>query len=195
MPQIKEEDLIKLYSDIEKLEDEKKALQKGYIDLKLKLNKINQEHKKSRWILLLLFIILIASITYFYTNHVKAKATIEKTKDQKIALLDSIHKISTLIPNKNIAEVVYSIQLGVYKGLDIKLTPQEAVNFTEIKTDYGSAYQIGSFLSYKTATEFKNELKKIELKDVFIVAYNKKKERKDYSRRYTKWCSWTTTNS
>ena len=177
MPQIKEEDLIKLYSDIEKLEDEKKALQKGYIDLKLKLNKINQEHKKSRWILLLLFIILITSITYFYTNHVKAKATIEKTKDQKIALLDSIHKISTLIPNKNIAEVVYSIQLGVYKGLDIKLTPQEAVNFTEIKTDYGSAYQIGSFLSYKTATEFKNELKKIELKDVFIVAYNKNKKR------------------
>lgn len=179
MPQIKEEDLIKLYSDIEKLEHEKKALQKGYIDLKLKLNKITQEHKKNRWILLLLSIILIASITYFYTNHIKAKATIEKTKDQKIALLDSIHKISTLIPNKNIAEVVYSIQLGIYKGLDIKLTPQEAVNFTEIKTDYGSAYLIGSFLSYKTATEFKNELNRMGLNDVFIVAYNKDKERID----------------
>lgn len=179
MPQIKEEDLIKLYSDIEKLEHEKKALQKGYIDLKLKLNKITQEHKKNRWILLLLSIILITSITYFYTNHIKAKATIEKTKDQKIALLDSIHKISTLIPNKNIAEVVYSIQLGIYKGLDIKLTPQEAVNFTEIKTDYGSAYLIGSFLSYKTATEFKNELNRMGLNDVFIVAYNKDKERID----------------
>ena len=90
---------------------------------------------------------------------------------------DSIHKISTLIPNKNIAEAVYSIQLGIYKDLDIKLTPQEAVNFTEVKTDYGSAYQIGSFLSYKTATEFKNQLIRIGLNDVFIVAYNKKKER------------------
>ena len=177
MPQIKEEDLVKLYSDLEKLEDEKKELQKGYIDLKLKLNKITKQHKNSRWLLLLLFIILITSITYFYTNHVKAKATIEKTKDQKIALLDSIHKISTLIPNKNIAEAVYSIQLGVYRGLDIKLTPQEAVNFIEIETDYGSAYLIGSFLSYKTATEFKNQLIRIGLNDVFIVAYNKKKER------------------
>ena len=84
MPQIKEEDLVKLYSDIEKLEEEKTALQKGYIDLKLKLNKKTKQHKKSKRFLLFLFIILIASIAYFYTNRVK---TIEKKENQKIALI------------------------------------------------------------------------------------------------------------
>ncbi|MGB0880868.1 MAG: hypothetical protein ACPGTO_09915 [Polaribacter sp.] len=69
MPQIKEEELIKLYSDIEKLEEEKTALQKGYVDLKLELNNITKQRKKSKWIVLFLFIILIVSIAYLYISY------------------------------------------------------------------------------------------------------------------------------
>ena len=177
MPQIKEEDLIKLYSDIDKLEEQRKELQDGYVDLKLKSNKITKRNKRNRWILLLLLILLIGSIAFFYWNDRKTKETIKVTKDKTTVLLDSIQKISTQIPNKDIAEVVYSIQLGVFKDLNIKFSQEETLNFSEVKTDNGSAYLIGTFLSYNTATEFKNELKKIGLKDIFLVAYNKDKER------------------
>ena len=177
MPQIKEEDLIKLYSDIDKLEEQRKELQDGYVDLKLKSNKITKRNKKSRWILFLLLVLFIGSIAFFYWNHLNTTKTIEKTNAQKIALLDSIQKISAKIPNKNIAEVIYSIQIGIFKDININFNEEETVNFAEVKTDTGSAYLIGSFLSYKTASEFKNELKKIGLKDIFLVAYDKNKER------------------
>ena len=177
MAQIKEDDLVKLYSDLDKLEVQNKEIQKGYIDLKKKSNKAISQNKNGKWLLLLLLLLLLGAIAYYFMNYTKQKAIFSTNENEKTVLLDSINKMSALVSSKQNAEVIYSIQLGVYKDLDIQFNENEATNFEKVKTDIGNAYLIGSFLSYKTATDFKNDIIKLGLKDVFLVSFNKNKEK------------------
>ena len=177
MAQIKEDDLVKLYSDLDSLEVQKNELQKGYVALKLKSNKAIKQNRNGKLLLIFLLLLFFGGISFFYTNNLKQNEIRKTAEEQKNVLLDSINRMSALISNKHTAEVIYSVQLGVYKDLNIQFNEDEAVNFEKEKTDIGNAYQIGSFLSYKTATDFKNNIKKLGLKDVFLVAYNKYKEK------------------
>jgi hypothetical protein len=177
MPEIKEEVLVKLYSEIDVLENKNKELKDEFINLKQNSNKVVRQNRNGKLLLLLLLFSLLGAILFFYTNDLKQKEIWKNAEEQKTVLLDSINKISALIPNKHTAEVVYSIQLGVYKDLDIQFNEGEAINFEKVQTNIGNVYQIGSFLSYKTATSFKNDIKKLGLKDVFLVSYNKNKEK------------------
>ncbi|ARV06323.1 hypothetical protein BTO04_06240 [Polaribacter sp. SA4-10] len=92
-------------------------------------------------------------------------------------MLDSIQKLTPLVSNINKAEVLYTIQLGVFKNLDVEFNNNENTNFREVLTEKGNAYQIGAFTRYKKTTSFKEEIKKIGLKDVFLVPYYRDKER------------------
>ena len=179
MPVIKQEDLVELYSELDTLKVDKEKLQKGFVALKLKSNKIEKKHKRNRIAIILLLIALISSLFFLYFNYTKSKLVIKNNQEKQLVLLDSIQKLTPLISNKNNAAVVYSIQLGVFKELDIEFNDKENTNFKEIETDNGNIYQLGVFTSYKTATTFKNEIKKIGLKDVFLVPYNKAEERID----------------
>jgi hypothetical protein len=174
MAEIKEEDLVKLYSEIEVLENQNKELKEGFINLKQNSNKAVKQNKYGKWLLL---IILVLFFGFWYLSYKSKKEIYVTLENQKSVLLDSIYKISNLIPAKFNPEVFYSIQLGVYKKLDIQFSTDEVVNFSKNKTDIGNAYQIGAFLRYKTASEFKNEIKKLGLKDAFLIAYNKQKKR------------------
>ena len=181
MPVIKEEDLLKLYSDLEQFKVDNQKLEEGFVGLKLKCNKVMKERKRNIIILILLLIALLTSLLFLYFNYSKSNLAIKKTAEKELFLLDSIQKLSISIPNNNNnnseAEVVYSIQLGVFKNLDIDFNNNENTNFKEVLTDNGNAYQLANFLSYEKATEFKNEIIKIGLKDVFLVPYNKNTER------------------
>ena len=178
MPVIKEEDLVKLYSELEKLKGDNEKLETGFVDLKLKSNKIIKEKKNNRIIITLLLIAFLASLAFLYWNYSKSKLATKKAAEKEVVLLDSIQRLSKF----NNSDVVYSIQLGVFKDLDIDFDNRVNTNFKEIVTDNGNAYQIGNFLSYKNATAFKNDIKKLGLKDVFLVPYNKSKERIDIKK-------------
>lgn len=179
MAVIKEEDLVELYSELDTLKIDKEKLQAGFVDLKIKSNKIEKQNKRSKIILIVAAILLFASLAFLYFNNNKSKAEFKKTEEKQLTLLDSIQKLSQFVPNKNKAEVVYTIQLGVFKDLNVEFNNEENTNFNEVETENGNVYQIGTFTSYKTATNFKEEIRKIGLKDVFLVPYNKDKERID----------------
>lgn len=186
MPVIKEEDLLGLYSELEKLKGDNERLQTGYVNLKLKTNKVEKQKKVNRIIFILAIIAFLISLFFLYYNYTKSQSfkketqsIIKKTQDRQLVLLDSIQKLSSLTPNKNNANVIYSIQLGIFKNLDVEIQKNENLNFKEIETENGRVYQIGTFLTYKTATAFKEEIKKIGLNDAFLVPYNKNKERID----------------
>lgn len=179
MAVIKEEDLVELYSELDTLKIDKEKLQAGFVDLKIKSNKIEKQNKRSNIILIIAAILLFASLAFLYFNNNKSKAEFKKTEEKQLTLLDSIQKLSQFVPNKNKAAVVYTIQLGVFKDLNVEFNNEENTNFNEVETENGNVYQIGTFTSYKTATNFKEEIRKIGLKDVFLVPYNKDKERID----------------
>lgn len=179
MAVIKEEDLVELYSELDTLKIDKEKLQAGFVDLKIKSNKIEKQNKRSKIILIVAAILLFVSLAFLYFNNNKSKAEFKKTEEKQLTLLDSIQKLSQFVPNKNKAEVVYTIQLGVFKDLNVEFNNEENTNFNEVETENGNVYQIGTFTSYKTATNFKEEIRKIGLKDVFLVPYNKDKERID----------------
>ncbi|QMU63000.1 MAG: hypothetical protein GKR88_01085 [Flavobacteriaceae bacterium] len=177
MPYIKEEDLVKLHSELDQSEKERKKLKKGFIDLKLKSNKAFKQNKNEKWILLLVFIAFIIAIVFLYMNHTETKKQAKKASHQTTLLLDSIQKLSAQDPEEIDSDVIYFVQLGVYRNLDLEFDPEQVTNFKELEKDGLKTYLIGSFLTYNTARKFKNEIKKIGLKDAFLVAYNKNKDR------------------
>lgn len=179
MPVIKEEVLLKLYSELDSLKGDKENLQKGFVDLKVKSNKTEKQKKTNLIGLIAALIVLVAFVVYLYYTYTESELAIKETTQKEVVLLDSIQKLAILIPKNSNAEVVYSIQLGIYKNLDINFENKENTNFKKFVTNQGRAYQIGNFSSYKTATIFKEKLKEIGLKDVFLVPYNKKNERID----------------
>ena len=179
MPVIKEEDLLGLYSELERLKGDNEKLQTGYVNLKLKTNKVEKQKKVNRLIFILALIAFLTSLFFLYNNYTKSQSYKQVAENKRLVLLDSIQKLSSFVPNKNDAAVIYSIQLGIYKNIDVDIQSQENLNFKEIETENGRVYQIGTFLTYKTATAFKNEIKKIGLNDAFLVPYNKDKERID----------------
>jgi hypothetical protein len=179
MPVIKEQDLVKLYSELDSLKVEKSKLQAGFVDLKIKSTKIEKRNRRNKILIIIAAVLLVALFVFWYFDNKKTNSALNKAEEKELFLLDSIQKLTPLVSNINNAEVVYSIQLGVFKKLDIEFNNDENTNFKEIVTENGNVYQIGSFTTYKRATRFKEEIKKIGLKDVFLVPYNRNKERID----------------
>ncbi|WP_299064112.1 hypothetical protein [uncultured Polaribacter sp.] len=176
---IKEEDLLKLYKEVDKLKIDNRNLQKGFVNLKLKSNKIINDKKRNTNIFIVLLILFILSLIFLFCSYSNSKLAAKEAAQKELVLLDSIQKITTTLPFKNNADVVYSIQLGVFKNFDIDFDNNENTNFKEVITENGNAYLIGNFSTYTKATTFKEEIKKLGLKDVFLVPYNKNKERID----------------
>ena len=48
MPIIKEEDLLALYSELDSLKGDKEKLQTGFVDLKIKSNKVEKQLRRSK---------------------------------------------------------------------------------------------------------------------------------------------------
>ena len=159
MPVIKQEDLVELYSELDTLKVDKEKLQKGFVALKLKSNKIEKKHKRNRIAIILLLIALISSLFFLYFNYTKSKLVIKNNQEKQLVLLDSIQKLTPLISNKNNAAVVYSIQLGVFKKLQ---TPKQLKGLSPVFYDVLPTgkyqYFYGRFSSLRKAVSIKNGL-------------------------------------
>jgi cell division protein FtsL len=184
MAVIKKEDLIVLYSELDNLKIDKKKLQAGFVELKLKSNKLEKQTKRSKIIIIILIVAFIISLFFLFFNYTKSKTFQENTAENQLVLLESIKKLSSLQfsnvftgSESTNPEVIYSVQLGVYRKAEIKFNHKENTNFRVIEAVSGSEYPTGTFLSYKTATTFKNQIKKIGLRDALRVTHNKNQER------------------
>lgn len=186
MPIIEEKVLNELYSELDKLKTDKEKLQSGFVDLKLKSNKVKKTNTRNNIIYIIIIILLLCSSIYLYTEHSKSETIIEN-KEQKIsALLDSIKvKPKSTVDLKSTIvnpDVIYTIQLGVFEKLDLDINTKDDFSFKEIENKNKRIYQLGVFSSYTTATLFKEEIKKIGLDDAFIVPYNKESDRIDIKK-------------
>lgn len=175
--------IVTLNSELNVLEDKKNQLKSIYADSELKIGSLEKKAKRNKTILPV-FIFVLAVVSFlFYLNNAKSKSELNSLKQTNLVLLDSIQKInlqpippSPVLVNEK-PKVLYTLQLGVFKNVDVDFGTVENLNFKEIKTDQGNLYQLGSFTTYKFATVFKNEIKKMGLKDVFLVPYNENEER------------------
>lgn len=66
---------------------------------------------------------------------------------------------------------VFRVQLGAYKKFDIKgkLANDDAMQGENV--DGMDKYTVGMFMNFAEAEEFKNDLRRMGMKDAFIVAY------------------------
>jgi hypothetical protein len=173
MPVIKEQDLLDLYSELESLKVDNDKLHTGFNDLRLNANKREQRDKKTKIIFVFVVIALIISLTFMYFKTSDSKYAIKEVKERNVGLRDSVQKLKQLIPFKKNIKVLYSVQLGFFKTLNIDFSEAENLNLKKLETTEGTGYLIGDFLSYRTATTFKNRIKKIGFKDAFLVPYDK----------------------
>lgn len=67
--------------------------------------------------------------------------------------------------------LVYRVQIGAYVFYEMNAQPQEGQDFQEEKSDGYNKYVIGNFRTYDDATGFRNELRKMGLKDAWVVPY------------------------
>ena len=173
MSLIKEQDLLKLYDELSVLQANKEELQAGFIDLKLSANKKETEYKKDKIFLIALLILFVICSSFFFLRISALSRENSKTVKENTFLLDSIKKVQLLIPTQEDKPLVrYSIQIGFFSNLNIDLKDIKHSEITKVVKEGGTSYQIGTFLTYSKATDFKEEIRKLGIKDAFIVPYD-----------------------
>ncbi|MBE7690554.1 SPOR domain-containing protein [Tenacibaculum piscium] len=184
MPLIDDDEFIKICDELERLKQKEKDLEKGYIDLKLENTKISS-HKKYRVLLIfaLIALVLFLIVTMYNKHH---KFTI--IKQQKISLeklIDSINNVtkiketSRLKKEKTVAllaknKIVFTVQIGVFENLKMsEENLRQEGGIRKMPNNLGEKtekYIAGAFSTYENARIFRDEVKKIGIKDGFVVA-------------------------
>ncbi|TAE46564.1 MAG: hypothetical protein EAZ89_19880 [Bacteroidetes bacterium] len=67
--------------------------------------------------------------------------------------------------------LVYRIQIGAYVFYEIANKPKDADDIVEEKADGFNKYVIGGFRTYDEAISFRDEVRKMGLKDAWVVPY------------------------
>ncbi|MFV0247418.1 MAG: hypothetical protein ACK5H1_00455 [Tenacibaculum sp.] len=175
MPFIENDNLVKLYEEIDLLSNREKDLKKGYIDLKLENNKIAKQKKTYIYLSLVLMLLLSASSLFFLTQfNKKPKSEFQNGNLQKT--IDSISVKKNKKKNITNNKVIYAVQIGVFKQLNINNSNNLNKSFKKIiNQNQTYTYNIGEFDNYNQAKSFKEQVLKLGIKDAFIVAYKEGK--------------------
>jgi hypothetical protein len=67
--------------------------------------------------------------------------------------------------------LVYRVQIGAFVFYEMEKPPVDAENFSHEKSDGFNKYLIGSFRTYAECDEFKDEIRKMGIKDAWVVPY------------------------
>ena len=179
--------IVGINTDIEILRSEKEQLKSANTKSEGQIKFLKKVSKRNNVIFIILLAAFIGLSFMFFFNAEKYKTELKTAKQNKLSLVDSIQKLnlqsttnSQLIPLEDEIskpEVIYTLQLGIFKNIEVDFNNEKNLNFKVVKTDEGNIYQLGAFNTYKLATLFKGEIKKMGFKDVFLVPYNKKDER------------------
>lgn len=184
MPLIEEEEFIKLCSELEELKEKEEDLKKGYINLKIENTKINNYKKYKNIIIIALFSLIIVMSFYLLKEENVLNTVLEQNTRFEV-LIDSIKKDKKEILELEIQEdkehkIIFAVQIGVFKKNEITLNNSK-LKRGEIRrvpnaTGNIEKYIVGEFYGYQQARIFREEIKKIGIKDAFIVAFYKGKK-------------------
>ncbi len=102
-------------------------------------------------------------------------AELSKAKNQTAPKSDSAAVKSAKYDNYSIAKskgIVYKVQIGAYHGIDLReyAKANQNLNF-ELGEDGTIKYTLGEFKDYWEADKFKQYLRKMGVKDAWIVTY------------------------
>ncbi|MDY0780009.1 SPOR domain-containing protein [Tenacibaculum sp. IB213877] len=174
MPFIEQNDLVKLYDEIEDLTEKKEELRKGYIDLKLENNKLLKKEKiKTIILVVLLLVLLFFGFMLYQLKKGSHNDSFDKNEflNQKIDSIEEVYSArqeEDLIEEKH--DLIYTIQIGAFKELNIRTFDEEELkNFLKIPNKDLYTYSIGQFYTFNQANIFLSEIKKIGIKDAFIL--------------------------
>ena len=67
--------------------------------------------------------------------------------------------------------LVYRVQIGAYVFYEMDNPPVNAGDFVAERADGFNKYVIGSYRTYEEAGEFKDEIRKMGIKDAWVVPY------------------------
>jgi hypothetical protein len=68
--------------------------------------------------------------------------------------------------------LVYRVQVGAYERFDMTRYNAEGGNFSAESRDNLNKYLMGRFRSYANATAFRDDVRRLGIRDAFVVAYN-----------------------
>ncbi len=184
----KKDKWLKLLGEVEELTYQKEELRKGYIDLVVKKNNItNKSRIKSVVILLLLVVVVSVAVSYNkFRENDKNPLEVQKalsTNFDEDSDKESPEHSNALDDEEDIEvsgeteSVVYAVQVGAFRKLNIKNKFNKSSNFKTSKNKDGlNIYSVGEFDNYEAAEEFMKEIKKLGFKDAFVIKLvNKKK--------------------
>lgn len=179
MPFVDEDDLVKLYDEIDELSIKKEELRKGYINLKLKNNKILKYRRRRNVLIFLLLSVVLLLIFLLYKTKSNLKQSVKKEYVIK-KQIDSLKNLHTNIKVKKIKTnpklPIYAVQIGVLNSVEFEQDKNISKSIKIVQKPNGSySYIIGEFLNYQYASKFKKQIKNFGIKDAFIVAYYKGK--------------------
>lgn len=185
MPYIDEKDLLALHEQI----DREKAINNKLLD---QINEKGKAYARAlmvrniAWLSFGIIIIAAAAASfYFYleigkTNNAYALCREKETlyaqqqvkMDSLMATRDSLQQESHHIEQESlIADVVYSVQIGAFKDLDIPLRSAWG-NYAYNPTYHQLlAFSIGVYKTVDEAREFRKILVKMGFKDAFVASY------------------------
>ncbi len=196
MPFIDQNRLTELYGELEELAQTKEELRQGYIELKLQnIKELNNKKKALILAVSLLLITLLLSVFLFTPkdntqndtmlvnqldrNNLEDENTPPKEEKLLISTKDSLNPLDTAhvdADDKKATDLVYVVQIGVYRHLDVNIESKLYTGLKKIKNHNGTySYVLGEFEERKDAVTFKSEVVKLGIKDAFVVAVKNNK--------------------
>ncbi|MCB0851836.1 MAG: Ezrin/radixin/moesin family protein [Bacteroidetes bacterium] len=103
---------------------------------------------------------------------VQAEAELEALKSKNLKL-ESAYAGQKKVNDMAIQPgLVYRVQIGAYVFYEMDNPPVNAGDFVAERADGFNKYVIGSYRTYEEAGEFKDEIRKMGIKDAWVVPYN-----------------------
>ncbi len=111
----------------------------------------------------------------------KAENSMRAAENQNISMKNEIERLRTAYETTKqqqekhiVSGIVYKVQIGAFKNFDMTKYIQEKGegHFEGESADNLNKYTIGQFRDLEVAEAFKKDLRKLGIKDAFIVAYS-----------------------
>ncbi|MCG8894453.1 SPOR domain-containing protein [Tenacibaculum finnmarkense] len=183
MPLIDDKEFLKICKELDHLKEKEKDLERGYIDLKLENVKISNGKKYRILLIFALGTLVLFLIVNMYYKHDKFTA-INHQKKSLEKLIDSINNVTKLEESarlkkqKTVAllvknKIVFTVQIGAFGNLKMPETLTQEGGIRKMANNLGEKtekYIAGAFSTYQNARIFRDEIKKIGIKDGFVVA-------------------------
>lgn len=144
---------IQLRDDLENLNEQIKALSEKNKNLMTRVSNCNAQ---------------VDSLQGALNSKVAEIASLEKKYDQ----LQTAYQGQKQVTTKGITPgLVYHVQIGAFVHFDINAYLKETENFEGESTDGMNKYLIGKFKEFDVAENFKKDIRKMGIRDAWIVPY------------------------